>query len=343
MAKSWIRYQRGINLGGWLSQCNHTLDRYEHFITKDDIQKIASWGLDHIRVPVDYNLVETENGEYLEKGFSYIQKAIDWCREFGLNMVLDLHKTFGYSFDAGEGETGFFENERHQERFFRLWEEFARRFASNRDILAFELLNEVTDKVYSDPWNRIADNCVRRIRAIDAEIDILIGGYWNNSIDALPDLAMPLDEHIIYNFHCYDPILFTHQGAPWVRGMDPAFRISLEEPVSALVEGTNRLPGFDTLDFEGVEQGKALSVSYFESRFARAAKVAEERNVRLYCGEYGVIDRATPEDTVRWYSMIHEAFEKFGISRAAWSYRQMDFGLSDSRLDDVRDRLLPLL
>ena len=63
----------------------------------------------------------------------------------------------------------------------------------------------------------------------------------------------------------------------------------------------------------------------------------------LYCGEYGVIDRATPEDTVRWFRQIHDTFERFHISRCAWSYKQMDFGLSDPRLDSVRDALIKLL
>ena len=56
-----------------------------------------------------------------------------------------------------------------------------------------------------------------------------------------------------------------------------------------------------------------------------------------------MIDRAAPEDTLRWYAAIHEVFEACGIGRAAWSYREMDFGLSDARLDAVRESLLPLL
>ena len=64
------------------------------------------------------------------------------------------------------------------------------------------------------------------------------------------------------------------------------------------------------------------------------------KNVPLYCGEYGVIDCASPEDALEWFRMIHEAFEHYGIGRAAWSYRQMDFGLSDPRMDDVRAELL---
>ena len=71
--------------------------------------------------------------------------------------------------------------------------------------------------------------------------------------------------------------------------------------------------------------------------------MAQARNVPLYCGEYGVIDNASPEDTLVWYQAIHAAFEKYGIGRAAWSYRQMDFGLSDPRMDGVRPELLRYL
>ena len=41
--------------------------------------------------------------------------------------------------------------------------------------------------------------------------------------------------------------------------------------------------------------------------------------------------------------MIHEVFEKHQIARCAWSYRRMDFGLSDARLDGVRKDLIRYL
>ena len=46
---------------------------------------------------------------------------------------------------------------------------------------------------------------------------------------------------------------------------------------------------------------------------------------------------------MRWYRAIHEVFEEYGISRCAWSYREMNFGLSDPRLDGVRDELIRYL
>ena len=50
-------YLRGVNLGGWLSQCvAYTEEHFNGFITEEDIKTIASFGLDHIRVPVDYDV-----------------------------------------------------------------------------------------------------------------------------------------------------------------------------------------------------------------------------------------------------------------------------------------------
>ena len=64
-----LGFTRGVNLGGWMSQCDYSEDRLEHFITEADIAKIASWGLDHVRIPVDYNGFEDEL--LREQGFGY--------------------------------------------------------------------------------------------------------------------------------------------------------------------------------------------------------------------------------------------------------------------------------
>ena len=341
--KLWPGYTHGVNLGGWLSQCPHTRERYETFIGEDDIRTIRDWGLDHVRVPVDYELVEDETGAFREEGFVYIQRAVDWCRRYKLHMILDLHKTCGFSFDAGERECGFFEDAALQERFYRLWEEFARRYGGCADMLAFELLNEVTEPVYSDAWNRIAAACIARIRALAPTAKILVGGYWNNSLEALPELLPPPDEHVIYTFHCYEPLIFTHQGAYWIPGMDTDFRLSAEASYGEMEACSRRELRHWHASFDGLDPAGRLSAAYFERRFAEAVRLAEERGTGLYCGEYGVIDRAAPEDALRWYACIHAAFEKYGIGRAAWSYREMDFGLADERLDGVRERLLPLL
>ena len=101
-------FRRGVNLGGWFSQCDYSRERLDHFITEKDLDVIAGWGLDHVRVPVDYNILESEDGQFSTEGFERIRKVTEQCRARGLRVVLDLHKTAGFSFDKDEQEEGFF-------------------------------------------------------------------------------------------------------------------------------------------------------------------------------------------------------------------------------------------
>ena len=109
--KQFSGYMHGVNLGGWLSQCNYKKEHLDSFIVEDDIKTIAGWKLDHIRLPVDYNLFQKDDGSFIENGFTYVQNCIDWCKKYNLNMILDLHKTAGFSFDKDEKEIGFFDSE----------------------------------------------------------------------------------------------------------------------------------------------------------------------------------------------------------------------------------------
>lgn len=316
---NFIGYKKGVNLGGWLSQCCHTKEHYDSFITEEDIKKISSWETDHVRLPIDYNLLEDENGNFKEEGFAYIDNAVSWCKNAGLNIILDLHKTAGYSFDKGEGESGFFDSPSLQERFLKLWERIAERYAVSDGSIAFELLNEVTEQSYGVTWNKLIRSCIERIRQAAPDTFILVGGYWQNSPDAIPDLEAPFDDKVVYNFHCYDPMNFTHQGAYWYEGMDTKFRMS-----------------FDKCD-------PPVTPEFFIDRFSRAYEAAKENGTVLYCGEYGVIENAEPEDVLKWFKAINTAFDRLGISRAVWSYKEMNFGLADDRMDSVRKELIHYL
>lgn len=340
--RKWDGYQRGINLGGWFSQCDYSKERYDNFIKEEDFKVISEWGLDHVRVPVDYNLVEDESGNYIEAGFEYIDRVVHWCGKYNLNMVLDLHKTYGFSFDAGEMETGFFFNEAYQERFYKLWEQFAKRYGKYSDRVAFELLNEVTDKEFISKWREISEKCIRRIRALAPDSYIVLGSYWNNHVCAVEDLQQPADDRIIYNFHCYDPLIFTHQGAPWVMGMDPDFRLSYDREYDVICSEQRKMfpdlwNGNLPLTLDG---SKKIGPEFFEALFSGAIRTAEERNVPLYCGEYGVIEKADSEDILKWFTDINAVFEKYGIGRAAWSYRGMDFDIAGEHLKGVINELV---
>ncbi|KAJ1953382.1 hypothetical protein IWQ62_006005 [Dispira parvispora] len=119
---------RGVNLGGWLvlepwitpsifAQFDNkpanlqAVDEYtfceilgkkeahrqlvEHWrswVTESDIRKLASYGLNHIRIPIGYWAFDVKEGEPWVKGaFPYAVKAVDWARKYGLKVVIDVH------------------------------------------------------------------------------------------------------------------------------------------------------------------------------------------------------------------------------------------------------------
>lgn len=337
-----LKFNHGINLGGWLSQC-YGYEKYDSFITIKDIETIKKLGFDHIRLPIDYNLIQNRDGSFKIEGFYYITKAIKWCKVYGLNIILDLHKTIGYSFDDGEQETGFFENEEYQSFFYSLWEEIIKKYIIYEDILCLELLNEVTSKDYLEPWNRIATTCINRIRAISKNVTILVGSYSYNHVSTVSSLSLPSDKNLMYNFHFYEPLIFTHQGAFWQPSMSKSFRMHFYDTYENYIKYTkeNLSEGNDT--FSKYNTNEIISESYFEDLMKDALTFAKEKHIQLYCSEYGVIDRSDPKDALIWYSSINKLFEKYKIGRALWTYKSMNFGITDNWISPFKEELIKSL
>lgn len=341
--KEFTGYLKGINLGGWLSQCDHSKETYDTFIVKRDIERIATWGLDHVRLPIDYELIETEDGMYIEEGFKYIDNCLYWCKENGLNMILDLHKTAGYSFDEFKTSSGFFENKYLQDRFITLWEELSKRYGKYENRLSFEILNEIVDPDVAVMWNSIAKRTIKVIRQHAPTIKILLGGVRNNSVYSLKMLDLPYDENIIYNFHFYEPLIFTHQSAYWVDHMTADFKTAYPNEFEKYKSETEEfLPSENSELYDKITLNK-IDIEFFEVAFSEAIEIAEERNVALYCGEYGVIDKADLPSTLNWFSDINLTFEKYGIGRAAWTYKGKDFGIVDEHYAPIFNKLIKLL
>ncbi len=337
-------FKKGINLGGWVSQCgegNYTKERFDTFITEKDIEKIAGWGLDHVRMPIDFHLFQNDDMSFNESGFAYIDNCLAWCEKYGLNTVLDLHKTMGFIFDDST-YCQFFHNKDLQDNFVRVWEEFTRRYGKYHERVAFELLNEVTDRDYAEIWNGIADRTIRAIRAINKDIRIIYGGIFNSSIDGLTLLPEPQDENIVFTFHCYSPLIFTHQSAYWIPTMPADLKVAYPDDVQVLRRKSGEILG-DDFDGDFGDVTGEIGSGFFERLFERAIAVGEKYNVPLYCGEYGVIDKAEPTETLEWFRHINAAFEKYDIGRAVWTYKEKDFGIVDEHYAPVADEIIKLL
>ena len=322
-------FQRGVNLGGWISQFDrYDKEHFDTFITKDDIAHIANMGFDHVRVPVDYVLLEDEDGTPREDGYRYLSACRMWCAEHGLNMLIDLHECYGYSFDPLKDmdRERFFHDSELQERFLKLWKRLAERFSYWPEQVAFEPLNEIVLPEVAEPWNVIAAKFIKTVREVAPRNWLVIGGIRYSSVLSVPMLDFPLDDRIVYNFHCYEPLVFTHQGAYWLKDMPLDFRIGYPKTIQEYKDAGSFLdPNIEEgLYREGIPE---IGPEFFEGLFTPAVEKARKDNVPLYCGEYGVIDRANTEDRERWLRDIRSAMDRLNIGRALWNYKEKDFGI----------------
>ena len=340
-----ISLKIGINLGGWISQYPaYDHQHFKTFITANDIKRIADWGMDHVRLPVDYPLLEDDDrpGIYKESGFDYIETCLAWCQKEGVRVILDLHKAPGFAFDALD-KSSLFVNPGMQARFLGLWETITRRFFGRLDdALALELLNEIV-LPDSGPWNTLAKQALGRMRAVDPQRLIILGGNHYNAPDELQNLELISDPNILYTFHFYLPLSVTHQKAPWIPPL-VEYDQGLEYPgqqapgLSAIVE---KYPH----DTHGLDKeiGIQFNKSYLHSVLQPALDFSQRTGQTVYCGEFGVYERASMFTRLNWTRDFISLLDEFDIGRAYWTYKALDFGLVDGDGRVVNQELIELV
>lgn len=305
-------YMRGVNLGNWLSQCSGMKKHYDTHITEADFQRLAAWGFDHVRLPFSYEVIE-------RYGFEYLDRAVEWARNAGLNIILDMHKAPHYDFDdpKGEGSTMFL-YESQQQEFAEYWKMIAEHYQAEGANVAFELLNEVTNE-RPTVWNRIINGAVDAIREVSPKRDILIGGTQWNSIDTLDKLPVfEGDDHIIYTFHFYEPFALTHQGARWVEAS-----ASFTQPVTYPADLSVYLDyaehsGRSTALFDGLKQ---VDATFLENYIQTAVNFLTERNAKVYVGEWGCIRNADEMSRRSYMQDVCALLRRYGIGNAVWNYK----------------------
>jgi endo-1,4-beta-mannosidase len=328
-------FNNGVNLGGWLSQYSkYSHEHFQTFISEADIALIASWGMDHIRLPFDYPVLESNDapGVYRQDGFAYIDHCLEWCKKHGLGVILDLHHAPGYTFtNTLRPETQhlnvLFDQENAQQRFIALWEEVVRRYHRSGLPVIFELLNEVV-LPDSTLWNSLAGKTVSALRKIDPECKVMIGGNHYNAASELKNITLLDDPNVSYTFHFYEPLLFTHQKAPWTQ-VAREYNQTLDYPGSyvGLKEFLDRSPQFQKE--YGWQVGWKLDRSLMLEFLQPALDFANQTGRDLYCGEFGVISGAPAASRRHWHADLVDILRQHNIGHGLWSYKAMDFGLVD--------------
>ncbi|MFY0687145.1 MAG: carbohydrate-binding protein [Cyclobacteriaceae bacterium] len=256
---------RGYGLGGWMLQEGYMLqtsgpqhvleqrienlvgiekkrefyDRWlSNFTTRKDIELMAEAGFNMIRLPMHYKLYtlpieeEANSNTWLEKGFAMTDSLVQWCKDNGMYLILDLHAAPG-----GQGENedisdydrtkpSLWESEANQAKTIALWKKIAERYASEPTVVAYDLINEPNwgfqnhandlngcGESSNEPLWKLQENITKAIREVDDNHIIVIeGNCWGGNYNGLPDLW---DDNIVISYHKY----WNHNDQGSIQGM----------------------------------------------------------------------------------------------------------------------------
>lgn len=344
-------FKNGINIGGWLSQYDVNEDHrfneaertfhFQNFITEHDIRQIASWGADHVRLPImaDVILEEEHPNQLRQEGMFYINQCINWCEKYHLNIILDLHEIEGHGYMDGMVPP-VLTDERIQNECVMIWRLLSEIYKDKKSpVIMFELLNEVHDPT-SYLWRNYYKKMVAAIREIDKDRLILVGTNHANSPFCFPELELVEDDNIIYNFHYYEPLVFTHQLArfseeQWAYGQ----RIHYPGEIHGFIEFLQKHPQW-TSKYPHTAWDKVNAPSTMQKYMQGVLDFKRYTKKEVYCGEFGVVDQADLADRCSWLKDFIAILEKNRIGFAYWNYKEMDFGLVDKQDSIVNKELL---
>lgn len=247
---------RGLGLGGWMIQEGYMLktnqsagpqhvikqkitdligtvnteEFYKAYksngITKKDIDSLAAWGFNSVRLPMHYNLYtlpiekEKSSGEntWLEEGFAMTDALLSWCETNKIYLILDLHGApGGQGHDANISDydatkPSLWESVDNQDKMVALWKKLALRYKDNPWIGGYDIVNEPNwnfdganlngcDENSNVPLRNLQIRITKAIREVDSNHLIFIeGNCWGNNYNGI----FPLwDENMALSFHKY--------------------------------------------------------------------------------------------------------------------------------------------
>lgn len=119
-----FKINRGTNISHWLSQnTNRGIERQAWF-TQADVKRIAGWGMDHIRIPVDEEQMWTKEGQLEEEAFALLHNALEWCAAEKLKVIVDLHILRSHYFNDSKPST-LYSDEKEMQKFAWFWQDLS--------------------------------------------------------------------------------------------------------------------------------------------------------------------------------------------------------------------------
>lgn len=336
----------------WLSQDRPLSD----WPGGNELVRLHGLGFDFVRLTVDPGPLLANEGTRRQEALQVLANAVRKVTDAGLKVVFNLHSVSqvpAYGMDVVNSPAGSDAIAHYEQMTADVAEMLV---PLGTDKVAFEPFNEPAhypcDASGDGEWQKIMAATVAAIRAVSAELTVVVTGACGGSITGLTDLKPEFDDpNLLYSFHMYEPHSFTHQrseteggfasGLPW-----PASAGSKEAVIEGLrahmsAAGVSEVEQTMTVTaLEGVIDDyfrKGWGPEQMTARVGEAVAWAHQHDIaasRLFMGEFGAILMSTDgrmgafdADRLRYLATLRQLAEASGIPWSIWEYAN-PYGMS---------------
>lgn len=280
-------------------------------LTRQDIETLAGWNVNLVRFQfcrnwgrrgTDRDLADYDR--WFDGRLANLDFLLAEAPKYGIQVVIDLHSPPGGRKDP-HNIMALFDEPEYARHFLDLWRRLATRYRGHPAVWAFDLLNEPAALDHTGGAWTLQAIAARLVRAIDPETPILVTTNWGGGTwgwDTMRPLAL---KNILYQFHFYNPLEYTHQFVHQPRGPD---------------ENLRAYPG-PIADREG--RTEDWNKERLRRELAGVLAFRKKHGALFYVGEFSAVGWAPGAE--RYLRDGIELFEEYGWSWSYHSFRESPF------------------
>ena len=178
-----------------------------NYVAQADIDQIAEWGFNHLRIPFHYKQFYSESDSEVPIGYAIIDTLITWCEPYNMYIILDMHCAPGAQnsgpISDSDGTARLWLEEENKELTIQIWREIAEYYSDETLIAGYDLINEpvLPSGVSLEEFRQLYIDITDAIREVDTNHIVYIEGNWYGT--DFSGLTPPWDGNMSYSFHKY--------------------------------------------------------------------------------------------------------------------------------------------
>jgi endoglucanase len=322
----FARLARTVNVSSWFWLIpSPDPVHLQTYLSDADVDAIHGMGFTAVRLAINPKFlfhVATPNAPDASV-LRYLDAALDRLVAHDLAVIVDMQ----------DSEHQFDNNAVAADSFVVFWEALAQRLSHHDPERVFlEVLNEPVFDGHADRWLALQERLLAAMRrGAPAHTLIATGPGWS-TIDGLRRVVPVADPNVVYTFHFYDPMPFTHQGASWVS--DPYPRLhgvpwAVDDAhCEAAAKAQTDASAANMVYNYCAQKWNAAAIA---NRFAAVDEWRHRYNVRVLAGEFGATCKGPSDDRARYTRDVRTALEQRGIPWGIWSWEGC-FGVGATHL-----------